>query len=171
MPLDPLEPFFPFMARHLVSQAGLSGGPLVSVADTLLNLVKGALATDLLLAEINPLFLLPDASVVAGDAKVELCDGALFRHPEIVESLKRELEDDLVATEQVLDVSGDSWDKNIPAAAYDLVIDLTGVVGMEDKLIKAVRIHQGGRLLFIAGRFRVTLIKCLFCRSINFVFR
>ena len=97
LPIDPLNPFFPFMARQTTSQAGLVGASLLAVADVLEKLVRGAQATDLLLAEINPLFLLPDASVIAGDAKVEFCDGALFRHPGIVRDLEQETGSDLEA--------------------------------------------------------------------------
>ena len=96
-PIDPLQPFFPFTARRMASRAGLSGAPLLAVADVLEKLVRGAQATDLLLAEINPLFLLPDSRVVAGDAKVEICDGALFRHPAIAGKLERETGSDLQA--------------------------------------------------------------------------
>ena len=39
----------------------------------------------------------PDASVIAGDAKVEFCDGALFRHPGIVRDLEQETGSDLEA--------------------------------------------------------------------------
>ena len=96
-PIDPLQPFHPFTARQMASAAGLGGAPLLAVAEVLEKLVRGAQATDLLLAEINPLFLLPDSRVVAGDAKVELCDGALFRHPAIVGELERETGSDLQA--------------------------------------------------------------------------
>ncbi len=94
-PIDPLQPFFSFTARQMASEAGLSGAHLLRVAEVLEKLVRGAQETDLLLAEINPLFLLPDSRAVAGDAKVELCDGALFRHPAIVGELERETGSDL----------------------------------------------------------------------------
>lgn len=39
--------------------------------------------SDAALAEINPLMVLADGSVVAADAKLEVDDSALFRHPEL----------------------------------------------------------------------------------------
>ena len=57
------------------------------------------------------------------------------------------------AAEQSLDVSGDGWQKAVPDGAFDVVIDLAGVPGMEDKLIASTRGH--GRLLLIGGRFDV----------------
>ena len=58
------------------------------------------------------------------------------------------------AAETVLDVSGDRWERSVAAGSFDAVIDFAGVPGMEDQLISAVR--QRGRVLFIAGRDKVT---------------
>jgi succinyl-CoA synthetase beta subunit len=44
-------------------------------------------ATDSMTIEINPLFIQQDGSVVAGDAKLEIDDNALYRQPELA-SLK-----------------------------------------------------------------------------------
>ncbi len=58
------------------------------------------------------------------------------------------------AAEEVLNVSGDGWERNIPQRSFDVLIDVAGVPGMEDKLIAAVR--QRGRVMFIAGRSQVS---------------
>ncbi len=58
------------------------------------------------------------------------------------------------AAETVLDVAGDRWETSVAAGSFDAVIDFAGVPGMEDQLISAVR--QRGRVLFIAGRDKVT---------------
>jgi 2-desacetyl-2-hydroxyethyl bacteriochlorophyllide A dehydrogenase len=57
------------------------------------------------------------------------------------------------AAEQVFDVSGDGWERAIRDGAYDAVLDVAGVKGMETKLIAAAR--PRGTVLFIAGRFEV----------------
>ena len=57
------------------------------------------------------------------------------------------------AAENVIDVSGDGWEQNVPAAAFRVVLDVAGVPGMEDKLIGAA--ERRGTVLFIAGRFKV----------------
>jgi len=57
------------------------------------------------------------------------------------------------AAEEVLDVSGDGWAAAVPEEAFDAVIDLAGVPGMEDSLLTAAR--RRGRVLFIAGRFKI----------------
>ena len=58
------------------------------------------------------------------------------------------------AAETVLDVSGDGWEKGVADGTFDAVIDFAGVPGMEDQFINAVRQH--GRVIFIAGRGKVT---------------
>ena len=57
------------------------------------------------------------------------------------------------AAEEVFDVAGDGWEKRIADGVFDAVIDVAGVEGMEDRLIRALK--SRGRLLFIGGRFHV----------------
>jgi 2-desacetyl-2-hydroxyethyl bacteriochlorophyllide A dehydrogenase len=57
------------------------------------------------------------------------------------------------AAEAVFSSTGDGWAANVPPATFDAVSDLAGVPGMEDRLIEAACMR--GRVLFIAGRFRV----------------
>ncbi len=57
------------------------------------------------------------------------------------------------AAEKVCNTSGDGWEKNIEKFAYDVVIDVAGVPGMETQMIEAL--VSRGRIMFIAGRFRV----------------
>ncbi|MEW5984566.1 MAG: ATP-grasp domain-containing protein [Acidobacteriota bacterium] len=86
--LDPLAEFQAYEARNLARRAGLSGRALVSVADALVRLVRGAAVFECLLVEVNPLFLLPDGRVVAGDAKIEVDDSALPRqHRALAEAI------------------------------------------------------------------------------------
>ena len=65
-----------------------------------------------------------------------------------------ELAREIGAAETVLDVSGDGWEKGVADGSFDAVIDFAGVPGMEDQFINAVR--QRGRVIFIAGRGKVT---------------
>ena len=57
------------------------------------------------------------------------------------------------AAEEVFDVAGDGWEKHVADGTFDAVIDVAGVEGMEDQLIRALK--SRGRLLLIAGRFDV----------------
>ena len=65
-----------------------------------------------------------------------------------------EIAEQIGAAETVLNVAGDGWEKEIADGTFDAVIDFAGVPGMEDQLISAVR--QRGRVVFIAGRDKVT---------------
>jgi 2-desacetyl-2-hydroxyethyl bacteriochlorophyllide A dehydrogenase len=60
------------------------------------------------------------------------------------------------AAEEVLDVSGDGWERLVQDATYDGVLDVAGVKGMETRLIAAAR--KRGTVLFIAGRFEVNYV-------------
>ena len=78
-------------------------------------------------------------------ARATLCD---------INPNRLEIARQIGAAETVLDVSGDGWEKGVPDGTFDAVIDFAGVPGMEDQLISAVR--QRGRVIFIAGRGKVT---------------
>ena len=57
------------------------------------------------------------------------------------------------AVEEAFNVSGDNWGRLIKDRAYDSVLDVAGVKGMEDDLISATK--DRGTVLFIAVRFKV----------------
>jgi 2-desacetyl-2-hydroxyethyl bacteriochlorophyllide A dehydrogenase len=78
-------------------------------------------------------------------ARVAVCE---------IDPRRLEMARQIGAAGDVFDVSGDGWEAHVTNGTYDAVIDLAGVVGMEDRLIRAVR-HRG-RVLFIAGRFKVS---------------
>lgn len=75
---------------------------------------------------------------------VHICD---------VNAERLELSRQIGAVEKAIDVSGDGWQANIADAGYEVIIDVAGVPGMEDKLILAAAWR--GRIMFIAGRQEV----------------
>ena len=77
--------------------------------------------------------------------RVTLCD---------IDEKRLEIASQIGAVEAVVNVSGDGWKKGIDDGAFDAVIDVAGVPGMEDQLIRAAR--RRGQVLFIAGRDKVT---------------
>jgi succinyl-CoA synthetase beta subunit len=87
-PIPSQRPFGKHSARELVYRAGLSGRALVSSANILYALVEGAKKYDLLLAEINPLFLLGSGELIAGDAKVTVDDDAIFRQRTWIDTVR-----------------------------------------------------------------------------------
>jgi len=79
-PVDLRDGLQPFKARAVAYGLGLGGEAAKSVARTLERLWKVFRSHDAELAEINPLFILPDGSAVAGDGKLSIDDNAMFRH-------------------------------------------------------------------------------------------
>ena len=77
-------------------------------------------------------------------ARVAVCE---------IDPRRLELARRIGAAEEVFDVAGDGWEKQVADGAFDALIDVAGVEGMEDRLIRALK--SRGRLLLIAGRFDV----------------
>jgi len=80
---NPLLGLLPFEARALCFDAGVPTAQRDAVADIAQRLYGVYTATDALTLEINPLFIQEDGTVVAGDAKLDLDDNALYRQPEL----------------------------------------------------------------------------------------
>jgi succinyl-CoA synthetase beta subunit len=83
--IDPVAGFQPYNARKVAFALGFEG-PLVGKATALMTALYRAFeASDASLVEINPLLLTAGGDLLALDAKVNLDDNALFRHPDLVE--------------------------------------------------------------------------------------
>src|SRR5256886_10209630 len=80
---DPLLGLEPFAARALCFDAGVPDAQRDAVAKIAQQLYDVFRATDAMTIEINPLFIQEDGSVVAGDAKLEVDDNALYRQAEL----------------------------------------------------------------------------------------
>jgi len=89
--IEPHKGFRPFEARQVALDAGLEGN-LNKLADVLVKLAKAYEGVDAFLAEINPLVVTKDGQVLAVDAKIDLDDNALFRHPDLAELREVEAE-------------------------------------------------------------------------------
>ncbi len=95
--LDPVAGLLPFQARRLAFGLGLERPVASRAAAVMLAAASAFLDLDASLLEINPLVVTSGKEVLALDAKVNLDDNALFRHPEL-----RELRD--TAEEEALEV-------------------------------------------------------------------
>jgi succinyl-CoA synthetase beta subunit len=80
--IDPLTGFQPFHARAVLLKSGLDADTQKQIASLMQKLYGMFVKMDAELCEVNPLAVLRDGKVVAGDAKVVLNDSALFRHKE-----------------------------------------------------------------------------------------
>ncbi len=83
MPFDAGYGLQPFAARQLAFGLKLKGAEATAAAAMFIALARAFVALDASLAEINPLVLTSDDRVIALDAKLNLDDNALYRHPEL----------------------------------------------------------------------------------------
>ena len=91
--IDPVTGFQPHLARELCFALGLTGDQQKQATKLMTGLYDAFMAKDASLAEINPLVVTKDGRVLALDAKMNVDDNALFRHPEI-EALRDKDEED-----------------------------------------------------------------------------
>lgn len=71
------------LATEAASKLDLQGRTAESFINLAMNLSRLVFEKEAELGEINPAVVLPDASLMAIDAKVIIDDNALFRHPEL----------------------------------------------------------------------------------------
>ena len=81
--VDPTCGLQPFQARALAFASGLDGDLLAPAARLIDALVAAFEASDARLIEINPLVVTEQGALLAGDAKFDVDDNALFRQPEL----------------------------------------------------------------------------------------
>jgi succinyl-CoA synthetase beta subunit len=93
--VDPIVGLTQFQARKLCFGLGLTGDALKNGVRFILALYKAYESTDSSLAEINPLVVTREGTVIALDAKINFDDNALERHPEYAELRDLEEEDPL----------------------------------------------------------------------------
>ncbi|MDQ3872652.1 MAG: acetate--CoA ligase family protein [Thermoproteota archaeon] len=79
----PLDGLSPQVGEETGGGLGLTGKTLVSFIDFTTKLSKLVSEKEAELAEINPVAVLEDGSLMALDAKVIIDDNAMFRHPEL----------------------------------------------------------------------------------------
>ena len=100
--LAPVAGLRPFQARRLAFGLGLEAPVAGRAAAVMQSAAQAFRDLDASLLEINPLIVTARGEVLALDAKVNLDDNALFRHPEL-----RELRD--TAEEEALEVDASKY--------------------------------------------------------------
>jgi succinyl-CoA synthetase beta subunit len=81
--VNPVSGLAGFQSRKLAFGLGLSGETFKQALKFLASLYRAFQATDASLAEINPLVVTNQGNVLALDAKMNLDDNAIARHPDI----------------------------------------------------------------------------------------
>ncbi|MEK7814552.1 MAG: ADP-forming succinate--CoA ligase subunit beta [Chloroflexota bacterium] len=104
-PIEPVLGLMPFQARRLVGKLGLEPSLAQAASRIMSTLHRLFVDNDCSLVEINPLIVTGQGKLVALDAKIELEDDALFRHPELRNLRDRSQEDELEAQATDMDIS------------------------------------------------------------------
>ena len=82
---DPIFGLTPYRARALAHQLDLPADLIRPADDLIGRLYRLFVDKDCTLVEINPLVITSDGQIIALDAKIDLEDDALFRHPELTD--------------------------------------------------------------------------------------
>jgi succinyl-CoA synthetase beta subunit len=127
--------FFRFESRDMCRRLGLNGSVLLKVSDILHKLYGVFIEYDAIITEINPLLITSDCEAYAVDAKLEVDDNSLFRHPNLrlnlntrfgdnirIEAVKRGLS--YVRLDGDIGVIGSG--AGLTMATIDLITDLGG---------------------------------------------
>ncbi|MFD0941680.1 ADP-forming succinate--CoA ligase subunit beta [Pedobacter boryungensis] len=91
--IDPKVGLQGFQARKIAFNLGLSGSAHKEMVKFITALYKAYDATDSSMFEINPVLKTSDDKIIAVDAKVDLDENALFRHPDYA-AMRDKLEED-----------------------------------------------------------------------------
>jgi succinyl-CoA synthetase beta subunit len=93
--VHPAVGFQPFQARRLAFGLGLPAALLAKAVPFMQAVQKAFETLDASLLEVNPFLMTKDGSLLALDAKLNLDDNALYRHPELKELRDFDEEDPL----------------------------------------------------------------------------
>jgi len=91
--IDPKVGLQGFQARKIAFNLGLSGTAFKEMVKFVTALYKAYDSTDSSMFEINPVLKTSDDKIIAVDAKVDLDENALFRHPDYA-AMRDKLEED-----------------------------------------------------------------------------
>ena len=101
--IHPLVGLQPYQCRDLAFGLGLQGEQIKQFGKILAGLARAFAAEDMSLVEINPLVVTREGNLLVLDAKVNIDDNALYRHPDT-----RDLRD--LRQEDPREVEASEWD-------------------------------------------------------------
>ena len=83
--IDPAIGIQAFQARRVAFNLGLSGNAFKEMTRFVQSLYQAYIGSDASMIEINPVMKTSDNKIIAADAKINLDDNALYRHPGCME--------------------------------------------------------------------------------------
>lgn len=111
--IDPGIGLIPYQCRKVAYFLGLEGKSVNKAVSFIMGLYNLFVEKDCSLAEINPLVLTSDGSVLALDGKLNFDDNALFRHKDVEELRDLEEEDKLEMEAKEVGISFVNLEGNI----------------------------------------------------------
>jgi succinyl-CoA synthetase beta subunit len=111
--IDPSVGLQAFQARKVANKLGMTGGANKEMVSFLLALYKAYDDTDSSMFEINPVLKTSDDKILAVDAKVNLDDNALFKHPELAAMRDKAEEDPMEVEASESDLNYVKLDGNV----------------------------------------------------------
>lgn len=84
LPIEPILGIMPYQARTMATALQLDNSLITAFSKILTSMYSLFMNLDTSLIEINPLAITKSQDLIALDAKIEIEDDALFRHPEII---------------------------------------------------------------------------------------
>lgn len=133
-------------ARQMCQEVGLSGEDLTQVADILVLLYRFFRKYDAVLAEINPLVRTATGTYIALDAKVEIDDSSLFRHPEFKLTTENRIPNELERKGREIGVTYVELDGDIAVIASGAGLGMTSVDIISQRMRPANFLETGGAI-------------------------
>ncbi len=133
-------------ARRMCREVGLTGKELTEVAGVLSNLYHVFHTYDALIAEINPLVRTQKGTYLALDAKVEIDDSSLYRHPDLHLSLEDRIPNPLERKGREIGVSYLEFDGDIAIIASGAGLGMATMDIISQRMRPANFLETGGAI-------------------------
>ena len=136
----------PSEARRMCRGVGLEGADVSRVANMLSALYRVFRNYDAMIAEINPVVRTPEGDYLALDAKVEIDDDSLYRHPELKFSLDSRIPNLLERQGREIGVSYVELDGDIAIIASGAGLGMASMDIISRRLRPANFLETGGAI-------------------------
>ena len=139
--VDPVAGLQPYQCRRMAFALGLSGQQVRELGAIMQGIYALFLEKDASLVEVNPLVVTADDHLIALDAKINLDDNALMRHPELVALRDVSQEDEREAKASEHDLNYISLDGDIGC--------MVNGAGLAMATMDLVKLHGGAPANFL----------------------
>jgi len=139
--IHPTTGLQPYQGRKLGYALALTAEQMRAFYRILDNLYRMFVANDLSLVEINPLVITDEGNFLCVDAKVNIDDNALFRHPDLAQ-----LRD--IHQENPREVEAREWDLNYISLDGDIGCMVNGA-GLAMATMDLIKLHGGAPANFL----------------------